>query len=75
MEIVSLFVVIMACLVCAALAVAFVGFRQTTFEQAVAAEVESRISKTTKSTNKSPRAGHRTKPKTEESRTGTGKNL
>jgi len=38
MEFLTLFFVIMTCLVCAALAAAFLGFRTTTFEQAVAAE-------------------------------------
>jgi len=71
MEILTLFFVIMACLVCAALAVAALGFRQTTFEQAVAAQSSSiRTSKTTG--NMSPRTGQKAKTKTEDSRTVLG---
>jgi len=65
MEILTLFLMIMTGLICAAVAVAAFGFRQTTFEEAVAAESRSGASRTTKTGNRSPRAsGHRTKNKT-----------
>jgi len=70
MEMMTLFLTIMTCLVCGALAAAFFGSRPTTFEQAVAAELGSSSDKMRTSDSKKRKRKHPTTKKTGSKKSG-----
>ena len=71
MELMTLFLTIMTCLVCGALAAAFFGSRPTTFEQAVAAELASSSDKMRTSDSKKKKTRkHPTTKKTVSKKSG-----